>query len=43
MVQQAGEIWDASDMIVKVKEPIPSEYPYFHKGLILFTYLICRG
>lgn len=39
MVQQAGEIWDASDMIVKVKEPIPSEYPYFHKGLILFTYL----
>ncbi|MEA4932126.1 MAG: alanine dehydrogenase [Lawsonibacter sp.] len=39
MVEQAGEIWDASDMIVKVKEPIPAEYPYFHKGLILFTYL----
>ncbi len=39
LVEQAREIWDASDMIVKVKEPIPSEYGYFHRGLILFTYL----
>jgi len=26
-------------MIVKVKEPIESEYVYFHEGLVLFTYL----
>jgi alanine dehydrogenase len=33
-----AEIW-AMDMIMKVKEPIPSEYRYFRAGLILFTYL----
>lgn len=26
-------------MIIKVKEPLPEEYPYFREGLILFTYL----
>ena len=26
-------------MVVKVKEPLPSEYHYFRDGLILFTYL----
>lgn len=26
-------------MILKVKEPLPSEYPYFRPGLIIFTYL----
>ena len=28
-----------SDMIMKVKEPLESEYKYFREGLILFTYL----
>ncbi|MEC2073726.1 alanine dehydrogenase [Alkalihalophilus marmarensis] len=32
-------IWEKADMIMKVKEPLPSEYAYFRKGLILFTYL----
>lgn len=32
-------IWEKVDMIMKVKEPLPSEYAYFRKGLILFTYL----
>lgn len=32
-------IWGKVDMIMKVKEPLPSEYTYFRKGLILFTYL----
>jgi len=32
-------LFDASDMIVKVKEPLPEEYDYFKKGQILFTYL----
>jgi len=39
MVEQAKEVWDRCEMMVKVKEPIECEYPYFHEGLILFTYL----
>ena len=35
----AGEVWDGVDMMVKVKEPLPEEYQYFRKDLILFTYL----
>ncbi|WP_430609974.1 alanine dehydrogenase [Enterococcus sp. DIV0876] len=31
------EAW-AVDMVMKVKEPLPAEYPYLHEGLILFTY-----
>lgn len=33
------EIWDASDMIVKVKEPQADEYPLMKEGQILYTYL----
>ena len=32
-------VWDKADMIVKVKEPLESEYPFFREGLTLFTYL----
>ncbi|MEC0092349.1 alanine dehydrogenase [Paenibacillus macquariensis] len=39
MVEQAFTLWAQSDMIMKVKEPLASEYGYFRKGLILFTYL----
>lgn len=35
----AKEVWDACEMMVKVKEPIESEYKFFHEGLILYTYL----
>ncbi|WP_019415970.1 alanine dehydrogenase [Paenisporosarcina sp. TG20] len=38
IVSTAAEAW-AQDMVMKVKEPIASEYGYFHEGLILFTYL----
>ena len=38
IVQTAEEIFANSDMIVKVKEPQPSEIKLFRKGLILFTY-----
>ncbi|WP_018758595.1 alanine dehydrogenase [Paenibacillus terrigena] len=38
IVSSANEAW-AAEMVVKVKEPIPSEYGYFHEGLILYTYL----
>ena len=32
-------LFNESDIIVKVKEPISSEYDLFHDGQILFTYL----
>ncbi len=39
IVGDAGYVWGKSEMVVKVKEPIEPEYPYFRDGLILFTYL----
>ncbi|MBE9916804.1 alanine dehydrogenase [Paenibacillus donghaensis] len=39
IMTEAKEVWAQADMIMKVKEPLPSEYGYFRKGLILFTYL----
>ncbi len=33
------EIYDAANMIVKVKEPLEAEYELFHEDQILFTYL----
>jgi alanine dehydrogenase len=38
-VPTAEEVWRSSDMIMKVKEPIPSEYGLMQEGQILFTYL----
>ncbi|MGG2991052.1 alanine dehydrogenase [Paenibacillus macerans] len=38
LVGQAADAWSA-ELVIKVKEPQPSEYAYFRKGLILFTYL----
>lgn len=35
----AAEVWNQAEMILKVKEPLPSEYQYFREDLILFTYL----
>jgi len=39
ILEGASSVWSGSDMIMKVKEPLPSEYVYFRQGLILFTYL----
>jgi alanine dehydrogenase len=39
IVGDAGNVWGKSEMVVKVKEPIQSEYVYFREGLVLFTYL----
>ncbi|MMZ49633.1 Alanine dehydrogenase [compost metagenome] len=38
IVSTPKEAWLA-EMVVKVKEPLPEEYEYFRKGLILYTYL----
>ena len=37
--ENAADVWNLSEMMVKVKEPLPEEYPLFHDGLILYTYL----
>ena len=39
VLDTAKEVWDISEMMVKVKEPLPEEYDLFHEGMILFTYL----
>jgi alanine dehydrogenase len=39
IVESAKEVYDKSEMIVKVKEPLPEEYPLLREGQILYTYL----
>lgn len=39
VVASAKEVWQRSEMIMKVKEPLPSEYSLMREGQILFTYL----
>lgn len=38
IVNTPDEIW-SQEMVMKVKEPLPEEFKYFHEGLLLFTYL----
>jgi alanine dehydrogenase len=39
VVATAAEVWGGSEMVVKVKEPVASEYGLLRDGQILFTYL----
>ena len=39
LMDNPADIWHLVDMMVKVKEPLESEYSLFHDGLILYTYL----
>jgi alanine dehydrogenase len=39
IVGEAYHVWANANMVVKVKEPVPSEYYHFREGLLLFTYL----
>jgi alanine dehydrogenase len=39
ILDSAADVWRRANLVVKVKEPQPSEYEYFRPGLILFTYL----
>lgn len=39
IVHNVDELWARADMVLKVKEPIASEYRHFRQGLTLFTYL----
>jgi alanine dehydrogenase len=39
VIPEASDVWGEAELIVKVKEPQPTEYQYFRPGLNLFTYL----
>ena len=39
LVDTAEEVWSASDLVCKVKEPLPAEFKYLQPGVTLFTYL----
>ncbi len=39
LIKDPKEVWNACEMMIKVKEPLEEEYPLFHEGLILYTYL----
>jgi alanine dehydrogenase len=38
IVAAADEVWKRADLVVKVKEPLPQEWPYIRPGQIVFTY-----
>jgi alanine dehydrogenase len=38
IVAEAADLWRAADLVVKVKEPLPAEWPLLRSGQILFTY-----
>ncbi len=39
MLETAGETWSRAELVLKVKEPLRSEYAYLREDLVLFTYL----
>jgi alanine dehydrogenase len=39
IVDAAEEVWDAAELVLKVKEPVATEYPRLREGQVLFTYL----
>jgi alanine dehydrogenase len=38
-IAPVDEVWETTELLLKVKEPIASEYPRLREGLVLFTYL----
>ncbi len=39
ILPDAASVWAAAELLLKVKEPVESEYGYFRDDLVLFTYL----
>lgn len=39
VISNPADIWESSDLILKVKEPLEQEYKYLRPGLVIFTYL----
>src|SRR5213080_3747698 len=38
-IASADDVWGEAELLLKVKEPIESEYRHLREGLVLFTYL----
>jgi len=38
IVSRGEELWQRADLVVKVKEPLPEEWPLLRRGQIVFTY-----
>jgi alanine dehydrogenase len=38
-IVSVDDVWERSDLVLKVKEPIEAEYRRLREGLVLFTYL----
>jgi alanine dehydrogenase len=38
-IVSTDEVWGEAELLLKVKEPLASEYPRLREGLVLFTYL----
>ena len=39
LLDDPADVWSRAELLLKVKEPIASEYGYFRDDLVLFTYL----
>jgi alanine dehydrogenase len=39
LAADAAKVWRSSELILKVKEPLPAEFPLLRQGQALFTYL----
>src|SRR5438270_5840243 len=40
ILADAAPLWERADLVVKVKEPLPEEWPLLRPGQILFTYFL---
>ncbi len=38
IIPSATQVWNMSEMIIKVKEPLPSEYALMQPGQVIYTY-----
>ena len=43
LAHEAAELWERSDLVCKVKEPLEPEFEYLRPGLALFTFLHLAG
>ena len=39
IVDTAEQVWGKAELVIKVKEPLPEEYPFLREDLTLFTFL----
>jgi alanine dehydrogenase len=39
IVDDPAQLWERSDVVCKVKEPLPEEFAHFREDLVMFTYL----